>query len=222
MEHTLIDILPLIVEPDEQQFDQLADTLVANGYVCLPDYFPSSVVSGLRALFNAPDCEFKTAGIGRADDFTVATDIRGDKICWLEGASSASAAFLSAMGDLRLALNRRLFLGLFDYESHLAYYPPGSFYKKHYDAFRGRSNRVLSTVAYLNPEWQQGWGGELVIYQDDGITELIRIEPRAGTLVVFLSERFAHEVLPAIGPRYSVAGWFRVNANTASVVDPPA
>lgn len=32
-----------------------------------------------------------------------------------------------------------------------------------------------------------------------------------GTLVVFLSEEFEHEVLPAKRDRYSIAGWFRVN-----------
>ena len=33
--------------------------------------------------------------------------------------------------------------------------------------------------------------------------------PRGGTLVVFLSDRFPHEVLPARRERLSLAGWFR-------------
>jgi hypothetical protein len=32
---------------------------------------------------------------------------------------------------------------------------------------------------------------------------------RGGTLVVFLSDRFPHEVLPARRERLSLAGWFR-------------
>lgn len=207
---------------DEALFDTLADELVARGYACLSNAIPDEMVHALRAEFDRPDCEFKTAGIGRAEDFTVATRVRGDRICWLEGESPAPRLFLAAMSRLREALNRRLFLGLFDYESHLAYYPTGSFYKKHFDAFRGRSNRVLSTVVYLNPHWQTQQGGELVLYAEDGEQVLERITPVGGKLVVFLSERFPHEVLPALAPRYSIAGWFRVNANTAQVIDPPS
>jgi SM-20-related protein len=42
-----------------------------------------------------------------------------------------------------------------------------------------------------------------------------------GTLVVFLSDRFPHEVRQASRLRYSIAGWFRVNASLGSHIDPP-
>jgi len=45
--------------------------------------------------------------------------------------------------------------------------------------------------------------------------------PQLGTLVVFLSEEFPHEVLAAQRDRYSIAGWFRVNSSTAQQIDPP-
>jgi SM-20-related protein len=38
------------------------------------------------------------------------------------------------------------------------------------------------------------------------------IVPHGGTLVVFLSERFEHEVLPTARARVSLAGWFRRRA----------
>ena len=205
----------------EQCYDRIADALVERGYACVPSAFPADLVSQLRAEFDRPDCDFKTAGIGRGEDYTQSGRIRGDRICWLEGASPAPRQFLAVMSQLREALNYRLFLGLFDYESHLSYYPPGSFYRQHLDAFRGRSNRVLSTVVYLNEDWPLEAGGELVLYAEGGERELERISPLGGQLVVFLSERFPHEVLPATLPRYSIAGWFRVNANTAQVIDPP-
>lgn len=205
----------------EEFYDLIADTLVEQGYVCMSSAFPAGMVAQLRAEFDRPDCDFKTAGIGRGEDYTRSHRVRGDRICWLEGASPAPRQFLAAMSQLREALNYRLFLGLFDYESHLAYYPPGSFYRQHLDAFRGRSNRVLSTVVYLNQDWPADAGGELVLYAEDGERVLERIAPEGGRLVVFLSERFPHEVLPARLPRYSIAGWFRVNANTARVIDPP-
>ena len=83
---------------------------------------------------------------------------------------------------LRLELNKRLFLGLFDYECHFARYAPGGFYKKHRDAFVGDSNRILSTVLYLNPGWRAEWGGELLMYEDLNDAVVARILPRYGNL----------------------------------------
>ncbi|WP_255856521.1 2OG-Fe(II) oxygenase [Marinobacterium rhizophilum] len=48
-----------------------------------------------------------------------------------------------------------------------------------------------------------------------------RVEPCYGTLVVFLSDRFPHEVLPARRQRLSLAGWYRVNNSLGGIVDPP-
>ena len=109
-------------------------------------------------------------------------------------------------------------MGLFDYECHYAKYQHGDFYKKHYDAFKGRSNRVFTTVFYLNTVQS---GGELVIYKPKSKDVEITIQPKAGTFVMFESERFMHEVLPTIDNRYSVAGWFRKNTSISGVIDPP-
>lgn len=205
----------------ESVLDQLADALVSEGYAVVDDLFDPLLIQSLRTEFDRPDCQFKTAGIGRDQAFIVARDIRGDRICWLEGQSLAATRFLGIMGQIQIGLNQRLFMGLFDYESHLAFYPVGTFYKKHLDAFKGRSNRVLSTVLYLNTQWDCDAGGELVLYTRADDAVLQRVVPLAGRLVVFLSEDFPHEVLPATRERYSIAGWFRVNTNTAGVVDPP-
>lgn len=114
------------------------------------------------------------------------------------------------MDKLRLGINQRLFLGLFDYESHFAVYAPGAFYQKHRDAFRGAPGRKLSTVLYLNNDWDIQAGGELVLYDEAGEQEILQIAPECGRLVIFLSEDFPHEVLPATRPRQSIAGWFRI------------
>ena len=124
------------------------------------------------------------------------------------------------MEQLRVEFNRSLFMGLFDYECHLAHYPNGAFYKKHLDAFKGRSNRVLTTVFYLNPEWREEDGGQLVIYGAQGEV-LETVLPQQGRLVVFLSDRFVHEVLPSKRDRFSVTGWFRINASVSGIIDPP-
>ena len=102
-------------------------------------------------------------------------------------------------------------LGLTRFESHFAHYSPGSFYRRHLDAFKGDSNRTLSVVFYLNPEWQPHHGGELVLYDNAGL-ELGRFPPTQGALAVYLSEEFPHEVLRTESDRYSIAGWFRPRA----------
>lgn len=123
------------------------------------------------------------------------------------------------MENLRQNLNQQLFLGLFDYESHYAIYEQGAFYKKHLDALKGKSNRVLSTVLYLNKQWCAENAGELILYAADGKTVLESIQPKCGTIIIFLSEQFPHEVLSANKTRYSIAGWFRINASGSKEID---
>ena len=64
--------------------------------------------------------------------------IRRDEICWIDGSTAAGAAWLQWTAELMQLLNRRLFLGLFSFESHYAHYRAGDFYKVHLDAFRGQ------------------------------------------------------------------------------------
>jgi len=161
---------------------------------------------------------FKLAGIGRQQDLQIDKSIRTDKTFWFDGTSQAQIDYQAALEDIRINLNRYFFLGLFDYECHYAKYQLGDFYKKHYDAFKGRSNRVFTTVFYLNTVQS---GGELVIYKPKSKDIEITIRPTAGTLVMFESERFMHEVLPTVDNRYSVAGWFRKNTSISGVIDPP-
>ncbi|MBD1584627.1 2OG-Fe(II) oxygenase [Pseudoalteromonas sp. S16_S37] len=166
--------------------------------------------------------DFYKAGIGRQEDHIKNEQVRRDKIHWLDNKDPKEALFLSYMQDLKSYLNRRLFLGLFSYECHFAQYEPGAFYKKHLDAFKGETNRILSTVLYLNPNWQNTDGGELAIYDPQNHEQVLQIvTPNYGTLVTFLSDEFPHEVLAAKKTRYSIAGWFRVNTSVGGNIDPP-
>jgi SM-20-related protein len=177
------------------------------------------LIHDLLICFNSLEiADFNLAGTGRLTDFRVNESIRSDKIHWIEPTHIISTRFLNYMESLRLGINRRLFLGLFDYESHFAHYPIGAFYKKHVDSFRGieeqgkqtKKNRVLSTVLYLNTEWQPNAGGELVIYSQNNNEIVTKVLPNVGRFVIFMSEKFPHEVLPATRERNSIAGWFRV------------
>ncbi len=194
--------------------------LAKHGYVIVPDFLAAEHCHTLYqyAQTIAPN-GWQQAAIGRANKRTTNTHVRQDRIRWLNPAQPIEAEYLAMMETLRTQLNRELFMGLFDYECHLAHYPKGAFYRKHVDAFKGRSNRILSSVFYLNPDWQAGDGGELVIYGHQGEI-LERVLPEAGKLVLFLSDVFVHEVLAGNRDRYSITGWFRTNNSVNGMVDP--
>ncbi|MCP5326393.1 MAG: 2OG-Fe(II) oxygenase [Oceanospirillaceae bacterium] len=197
------------------------DLIYQHGLAIVPGFIAADICTALRAdirqLLEAG--EFRQAGVGRGAAQQTNQDIRRDRIHWLDGSTPAQQAYLACMEEYRIALNSRCFLGLLDYEAHFAHYNPGEFYRKHLDAFQGRSNRRVTTVVYLNDGWQSEWGGELEIFtaQDES---LLKVEPQAGTLVSFLSDEFPHQVLPATQPRLSIAGWFRINQSLAGVIDP--
>ncbi|RKR04279.1 Rps23 Pro-64 3,4-dihydroxylase Tpa1-like proline 4-hydroxylase [Kushneria sinocarnis] len=161
------------------------------------------------------------AGIGRGHAHQHRPDIRGDSIRWLTPDHPAQRHYLMTLASVRDAINRALFLGLFEFEAHFARYPVGAFYQRHVDSFRGRANRIISSVTYLNRDWPDDGGGEMVSYAPgDETRELGRVAPRAGTFVCFLAEEMPHEVLPARLPRASIAGWFRRNSSLGSIIDP--
>ena len=194
----------------ESLFDQIAAALAGPGFILLDQPLPAPLIRGLIANLQTQQATLKPAGVGRQGDYQLNQSVRGDAIQWLEKGDLAVTEFLHWMDKLRLGINQRLFLGLFDYECHYAVYNPGAFYQKHRDAFRGNPGRKLSTVLYLNPGWDPAAGGELVLYDEAGENELIRVAPECGKLVIFLSEDFPHEVLPAKHLRQSIAGWFRI------------
>ena len=221
---TLFDTQPPAYDPPEKStlFEAIAQNLLHQGYSIHPHALPLALS---QALFNhlqgMPKQKFDPAGIGRDRQHTRSEDIRKDEICWITGESPAGQHWLQWAAELQTYLNRRLFLGLFSFESHFAHYGPGDYYKRHLDAFRGEANRTLSLVVYLNPDWPASNGGELVLYHDKNDVIGQKVIPAFGTLVTFLSEEFPHEVLPARGDRYSIAAWFRVNTTHADRVDPP-
>lgn len=207
---------------DDALFRRIADDIERQGYSIRPGVLPEAIAGPLYAHQQSLDeTTYIEAGVGRGDRFLKTEFVRSDQIHWIAEDSEAGRLWVDWTGRLQRVLNQRLFLGLFSFESHYAHYPPRAFYKRHYDAFRGDVNRVLSVVTYLNPGWTPADGGELVLYRDDHDREGIRVVPLYGTVVVFLSEEFPHEVLPSHRDRYSIAGWYRVNGSIGNRVDPP-
>jgi SM-20-related protein len=207
---------------DETLFACIAEDVEKQGYSIRHGALPANVAEALLVHQRGLDDNmYNEAGIGRGECYLKNGFVRTDEICWITGNSPAGRLWLDWAGRLQAFLNRRLFLGLFSFESHFAHYAPGQYYKRHYDAFRGETNRILSIVAYLNPNWMPADAGELVLYGNDDDLTGTRVAPLYATVVVFLSEDFPHEVLPANRDRYSVAGWFRVNTSLCNKIDPP-
>lgn len=179
------------------------ETFYQDGLVVIPLALPVALSNAL--YLEAGQSNLQPAGVGRGQHLQQNLQIRRDSTCWFNGESAAQQQYLQLMAEIQQQMNRRCFLGLTHYECHFARYQQGDFYQKHLDAFKGRSNRVLTSVCYLNTVER---GGALQIYSSDELP-LLQVQPTAGTLVLFESERFPHEVLPAETERFSIAGWFR-------------
>ena len=207
---------------DRDAFESAARGLREHGWWVGENALEADLVAALRddlaELMEAD--RLQRAGIGRDHDYHLDRSVRSDRVFWLTRERTTERRFMERMEQLRLALNRELFLGLFEFEAHYAHYPPGGHYLKHFDSFRGAANRIVSAVTYLTHDWQPGDGGELVIYAEEGDRVLATVEPRAGTFVLFLSEEIPHEVLPSRTDRTSIAGWFRLNASIGGAIDP--
>lgn len=201
-------------------YDTIASHLRIQGWIYLPQGVETGLALDLLQDIHQHDSrQWDRAGIGRKSDHHTNELIRRDTTHWLNGDTEPQRRYLASMEELKQELNRRLLLGLFDYECHYARYDTGAFYRKHRDAFRGRSSRILTTVTYLNPEWSAALGGDLVLYNDDE-QEIARLQPALGSMVIFLSEDFPHEVLSAQRTRFSIAGWFRRNNSIQGAIDP--
>lgn len=192
--------------------EKIADRLADAGYIVIENALEYQLIAALLKRCQDDD-RFQAAHIGRGKDKKQIAEIRGDMISWLAETDSTDMKYLALMENLRRGLNEKLFLGLFDYECHYAIYPAGAGYAKHSDVLVGKKNRVLSTVLYLNECWQSSDGGELILYDSAGASVLDTVQPRFGTMAIFLSESFPHEVLISHKARRSIAGWFRISGS---------
>ncbi|MDO9052998.1 MAG: 2OG-Fe(II) oxygenase [Gallionella sp.] len=194
--------------------EEIADQLEHTGYIVLDQPFPDLLLTRLltRCQDDIP-ARFHAAHIGRGAAKVQIDSIRGDVISWLDDTDSIDQSYLAQMEILRMGLNRALFLGLFDYECHYAIYDTGAGYAKHSDVLLGKKNRILTTVLYLNEDWQAGDGGELNLFEPTGTGVIATLAPKFGTMIIFLSESFPHEVLISHHTRRSLTGWFRVSGS---------
>ena len=71
-------------------------------------------------------------------------------------------------------------------------------------------DRVVTALLYFNRDWKEEDGGYLRLYDPEPGREeqvLHQVAPEAGRLVLFESDRFFHEVLPAFRSRWALSAW---------------
>ncbi|EUJ10860.1 putative proline hydroxylase [Methylophilaceae bacterium 11] len=194
--------------------DKIVTTLAEQGYVVIDDYLPAHTILALAEVARTKLSNQEMAHARTGKQAETRQHIRGDHICWLDENSPdiAIQQYFVHMQHLRQLINQQLYMGLASLETHLAIYPVGAVYQKHLDQFNvGGSaqlnTRKISSILYLNQDWQPKHGGELRLHLDN--EEWIDILPIGGRLVLFLSADFWHEVLPAYRERLSLTGWFR-------------
>lgn len=192
----------------------IVDQLVEKGWSVTPDFIPAALVQDVlkeqKQLI--AEGEFRRAGVGRGENLQVRPEVRRDEVMWLdqENLSPLQHQYWQVVDELRLTLNKELYLNLKGFEAHYTQYPPGAFYKRHIDQFKQVQYRIISCIIYLNADWKKEDGGQLRIYSNkDGLESFVDIWPQAGTFTCFMSDSIEHEVLPTNRERNSITGWIR-------------
>ena len=152
--------------------------------------------------------KFSKAGTGNAEFISQDLSVRSDSIFWLDRKhdNKSENEFLDLIDEFVRYLNMTCFAGITSYEFHYSMYEKGAFYQKHLDQFQNNSNRKYSMISYLNDNWTEADGGQLLIHQ---LGNNQNIDPTQGKTIFFKSDELEHEVLVTNARRMSVTGWLK-------------
>ena len=192
------------------QFDLLIDSYLDNNIGIDEGFLSEALSNGLQQniLQLQKDDLMTLAGIGNETVKDSQQKMRGDKIYWMDKRHDNiyEQEFLQRVESFIEYLNQTCYTGINGYEFHYAVYEEGSFYKRHKDQFKNDSNRKYSLINYLNDDWLEEDGGQLVVYQNDSAQ---KIQPQSQTAVFFKSDEMEHEVTKANRSRMSITGWLK-------------
>jgi SM-20-related protein len=148
------------------------------------------------------------AGIGNKEVNNLHQQMRGDQIYWLDKCHGNifENEFLQQIDDFIAYLNETCYTAINDSEFHYAVYEEGAGYKRHLDQFRDDGSRKFSLISYLNDGWLEADGGQLLVYPEAGMQQIL---PNAQTAVFFNSAQMEHEVSMANRRRVSITGWLK-------------
>lgn len=181
--------------------DSKLDSFVENGFIVLDDCFDGNFFYALQQESGVID--YQEAHLTHGERVTA---IRGDSIRWIESDSPVGMQYLQAIEALGKFFNQTLFTGIRHAEAHYARYPAGFGYQWHADNPQGRDERVISAVFYLNDNWGDNDGGEILVIDKQGSEQ--KLQPKANRLVIFDSN-LRHQVEITNRERFSIATWLR-------------
>lgn len=195
------------MEFDEEKWGAWMDELSDRDLVVIDDFISQGEFQTIMTFFKEKELanSLKKAGVSTSKQ--IIETVRGDYTYWLDEARDRELTrVFELIESIRMNLNRFCYLGLTGGEFHLAYYPEGSYYKRHVDQFREKGSRIITLLIYLNENWKKGNGGELRVFDENESATLI--QPLARRCVLFKSDKVPHEVLETKVGRYSLTGWF--------------
>lgn len=134
------------------------------------------------------------------------SNIRGDSIRWIDENCTIGTHYLASIEKLGEFFNHTFFAGIQRAEAHYACYTAGFGYDWHSDNPKGRDERVISAVFYLNDNWTDADGGHIYVVDKTEQTQILT--PKANRLVVFDSN-LLHKVAITHKTRFSIATWLR-------------
>lgn len=194
----------------ENNFETLIATYIENKVGISEHFLSKTLANNLKLNLIALNTKslLVEAGIGNAEKVAYDGAIRSDSIYWLDKKhnNAFENEFFAQIEEFILYLNRSCFAGITGYEFHYSLYESGDFYLKHLDQFKNNPSRKYSMISYLNADWQESDGGELLIHQLDNNQ---KIAPTQGKTVFFKSDELVHEVLVTHNTRMSITGWLK-------------
>nr|WP_315214459.1 2OG-Fe(II) oxygenase family protein [uncultured Flavobacterium sp.] len=194
----------------ENNFEALIATFIENKVGISEHFLSSKLANSLKQNLIALNQKslLMAAGIGNSDKLSYDGAIRSDSIYWLDKKhnNAFENEFFAQIEAFILYLNQSCYAGITGYEFHYSLYESGDFYLKHLDQFKNNPSRKYSMISYLNSNWQESDGGELLIHQADHNQ---KISPTQGKTVFFKSDELVHEVLVTQNTRMSITGWLK-------------
>jgi Rps23 Pro-64 3,4-dihydroxylase Tpa1-like proline 4-hydroxylase len=190
--------------------DLLIDSFLENNIGIDTDFLSEDLSNGLQENIKhlQADDLMTYAGVGNETIMDTKQQMRGDKIYWMDKShdNAFEQQFLTQIESFIERLNSTCYTGINGYEFHYAVYGQGTGYKRHKDQFKNDSNRKYSLINYLNNNWLEADGGQLLVYQNDDVQ---KIQPQSQTAVFFKSDEMEHEVVKANRNRMSITGWLK-------------
>ncbi len=194
----------------ENSFEALIATYIENKVGISEHFLSTNLANNLKQnliVLNQKSLLME-AGIGNSEKVSYDGAIRSDSNYWLDKKhnNAFENEFFAQIEAFIIYLNQSCYAGITGYEFHYSLYESGDFYLKHLDQFKNNPSRKYSMISYLNSNWQESDGGELLIHQADNNQ---KIAPTQGKTVFFKSDELVHEVLLTQNTRMSITGWLK-------------